>query len=228
MNYPEAFDITESQYQSIEDYIDAMLEVNKSINLTRINEFREAQILHIEDSLHALKYVEDAIPGDYADIGSGCGFPGVAIGIASGRDTFLVDSSRKKMNAVKGILEKTEQLKNIKTLAYRIEELPGEYMGRFSVVTARALSSLGSILELATPLLKINGIFIAYKAKLNEEEKVPNKNELLKFGLELEDVKEYKLSDGITNRTLVVFVKIAEPQIKLPRRNGLAQKKPIL
>ena len=228
MNYPEEFGITENQYQSIEDYLNTMLEVNKSINLTRINSFKDSQILHIEDSLYALNYVKDAIPGDYADIGSGCGFPGVAIAIASGRDTFLIDSSRKKMNAVKGILEKIGQAKKIKTLAYRIEELPSEYIGRFSVVSARALSSLGSIIELATPLLKTDGIFIAYKAKLNEEEKVPDKKDLLKFGLKLEDIKEYKLSDGDTNRTLIVFTKINEPQIKLPRRNGLAQKKPIL
>ena len=67
MNYPEEFGITENQYQSIEDYLNTMLEVNKSINLTRINSFKDSQILHIEDSLYALNYVKDAIPGDYAD-----------------------------------------------------------------------------------------------------------------------------------------------------------------
>ena len=57
-------------------YLDLILEANKTTNLTRITSRDEALVLHIEDSLVGLEEVSEAPEGLYGDLGSGGGFPG--------------------------------------------------------------------------------------------------------------------------------------------------------
>ena len=81
-------------------YLQAVLEVNKTTNLTRITSLEDAEMLHIEDSLVGLPEVDDAPEGWYGDLGSGGGFPGVPLALATGRRTLLVVSVKKKMRLV--------------------------------------------------------------------------------------------------------------------------------
>ena len=110
--------------------------------------------------------------------------------------------------------------------AGRIEDLAKERKGQFSVLTARALSSLPSLMELASPLLKKGGRLICYKAQPTDEE-VENALGIQELvGLRLECDQTFRLSDGSTRR-IFVFEKTGAPRIKLPRRIVLAQKDPL-
>ena len=42
-------DITEEQMNTIQEYLKGILEINKTVNLTRITDQKEAELLHIED-----------------------------------------------------------------------------------------------------------------------------------------------------------------------------------
>lgn len=210
----------------IQEYLEVLLKVNESINLTRITDESDARLLHIEDSLAGLEELNDAPEGLYGDLGSGGGFPGVPLALASGRETVLIDSIQKKMRAVQGILDGMGLNKQITTYGGRIEDLSNERHERFSVLTARALAPLPSLLELASPLLRVGGELICYKAPLEDElEDALRIQE--KLGFELVKKREFLLSDKETNRCILVFRKVKEPSIKLPRRVGLAQKKPL-
>ena len=215
-----------SYEKDIEDYLNALLEVNNSINLTRITDDSDARLLHIEDSLSGLKELNAAPDGLYGDLGSGGGFPGVPLALASGRETILIDSVQKKMKAVQGILNQLGLNEKINVYAGRIEELSLEKPNQFSVLTARALAPLPSLLELAAPLLRMNGVLICYKAPMDSE-----LDEALsiqdKLGFELKSRRDFTLSDNETNRCILVFEKVKNPSMKLPRRIGLAQKKPL-
>ena len=68
-------DLEESDRETVLEYLDLLLDENKKINLTSIRSRDDALILHIEDSLTALKYFDRAPEGMYADIGSGGGVP---------------------------------------------------------------------------------------------------------------------------------------------------------
>ena len=212
--------------EAIQHYLEALLKVNESINLTRITDGSDARLLHIEDSLSGLEELNNAPEGLYGDLGSGGGFPGVPLALASGRETVLVDSVQKKMRAVQGILDDLGLNDTISTYGGRIEDLAIEKRGQFSVLTARALAPLPSLLELASPLLEIGGELICYKAPVEDE-----LDDALriqdKLGFELVSKREFTLSDNETNRCILVFKKMKEPAIKLPRRVGLAQKKPL-
>lgn len=211
----------------IYQYLDEVLKTNEHINLTRITDPEEARMLHIEDSLSALDQVEDAPGGLYGDLGSGGGFPGVPLGIASGRDTLLIDSVQKKMKAVEEILEKLHLKETIKTTGKRIETLGNEMNGGFSVLTARALSRLGVLIELASPLLFEKGRLICLKARVDEEEIDHARALEKKVGMKMIDRSSFYLSDGETYREIIVFEKNGIPTMNLPRKVGMAQKKPL-
>lgn len=211
----------------IEAYLERILEVNKTLNLTRIEDSDGARILHIEDSLSGLPEIDDAPEGRYADIGSGGGFPGVPLALASGRQTLLVDSVKKKMAAVSHVLDDLGFSDRITTYNGRIEELATEQPQSFSVVTARALAKLSILMELASPLLKLSGRLICYKAQLSDEELGHALSMQQYLGMKLISDRSFLLSDGKTMRRIVVFEKNKEPGLKLPRRIGLAQKKPL-
>lgn len=211
----------------IDRYLEAILEVNKTLNLTRIEDSEEARLLHVEDSLSGLEELKAAPDGLYGDLGSGGGFPGVPLAIASGRQTILVDSVKKKMAAVASIVDELGLASQINTYDGRIEDLAVERAGQFSALTARALSRLSVLMELASPLLKNGGHLICYKAQLSDEE-LEHALSLQKYlGMKLVSDRAFLLSDNETARRIVVFEKYKEPGLKLPRRVGLAQKKPL-
>ena len=211
----------------IDRYLEAILEVNKTLNLTRIEDSEEARLLHIEDSLSGLEELKAAPDGLYGDLGSGGGFPGVPLSIASGRQTILVDSVKKKMAAVASVIDELGLASQIGTYDGRIEDLAVERSGQFSALTARALSRLSVLMELASPLLNNSGHLICYKAQLSDEE-LEHALSLQKYlGMKLVSDRAFLLSDNETARRIVVFEKYKEPGLKLPRRVGLAQKKPL-
>ena len=211
----------------IEHYLELILEVNKTLNLTRIEDSQEARLLHIEDSLSGSKELEAAPDGLYGDLGSGGGFPGVPLAIASGRQTLLVDSVKKKMAAVASVIDELGLSAQIGTYNGRIEDLAIDQPGQFSALTARALSRVSVLMELASPLLNNGGHLICYKAQLSDEE-LDHSLSLQKYlGMKLVSDRSFFLSDNETARRIVVFEKYKDAGLKLPRRVGLAQKKPL-
>lgn len=220
--------MAEDQTMSLmQRYLDSILEANKVTNLTRITDGEQARLLHIEDSLVGLPEVNEAPTGLYGDLGSGGGFPGVPLALATGRKTLLVDLVKKKMAIVQSALDDLSLSEQISTSSERIEDLPLEYKEKFAVLTARALSKLVSLIELASPLLKNGGRLVCYKAQLSSEELEEALAVQDLVGMKMISQREICLSDGETTRTIVVFEKIGKSRIKLPRRIGLAQKQPL-
>ena len=97
--------LTPDQQSLIERHLSLVIEANKTTNLTRIDNMDEAMLLHVEDSLAGLEELEQAPSGDYADIGTGAGYPGIPLAIASGRKTTLVDARQKKIKILEGIIK---------------------------------------------------------------------------------------------------------------------------
>ena len=208
-------------------YLDLILEANKTTNLTRITSRDEALVLHIEDSLVGLEEVSEAPEGPYGDLGSGGGFPGVPLALATGRETVLVDSVKKKMAIVQQAVNQLGLGRQITTCSDRIEDLALDRPGSFSVLTARALSRLVALLELSSPLLVKGGRLVCYKAQLSDEEMQEALSVEDLLGMRLVSQRETMLSDGETRRTIVVFEKVGKAKLKLPRRIGAAQKTPL-
>lgn len=219
--------ISEEQRALLNRHLELVIEANKISNLTRITDWDQGQLLHVEDSLVGLPEVNDAPQGRYADLGTGGGFPGIPLAIVTGRNTLLVDSVGKKTRALDSILSDLGLSERVETYTGRAEDLAIELPGVFSVITARALSSLPSLVELASPLLGRGGRLVCYKGRPDDEEVERAKSLEKKLGMAFVSRRDVILSDDETHRSIFVFEKVRKQKIKLPRRVGMAQRHPL-
>ena len=219
--------LSDNQKVLIKKHLECVIEANKVTNLTRIDSMDSGMLLHIEDSLAALEEADKAPAGKYIDLVSGGGFPGFPLAIATGRKTTLIDDRQRKVELLNDFAEQLSLSDQVIAVHARIEEFSRTHKNHYSLVTARALSKLSILLELASPLLKQGGRLICYKARMEESELEHAKKISKQVGFSLVSLDEYLLSDGETFRTLVVFEKIGPSKIKLPRRDGFAQNKPL-
>jgi 16S rRNA (guanine527-N7)-methyltransferase len=109
----------------------------------------------------------------------------------------------------------------------RAEELALQRPGDFAAVVARALSSLPSLVELAAPLLARGGRLIAMKGRLDAGELLRGDKVAATCGLERCALDEFSLPGTDAARTIVVYTSVEPPSVRLPRRNGLAQRQPL-
>lgn len=207
-------------------HLELVLKENETTNITRISSFEEGMVLHIEDSLVALPEIEEAPDGLYGDLGSGGGYPGIPLAIATERKTVLVDSIKKKAAILDRMIEELGLSSQVSTYGGRIEDLARERKEAFAVLTARALAKLSILMELGSPLLKTGGRLVCYKAKVDEEELAHALELQKKFGMKIVSDRSLVLSDGETTRRILCFEKTGSPQVKLPRKTGMAQKHP--
>lgn len=211
--------------EKIRSYLELVIEKNKELNLTRIDTEEKGMLLHIEDSLSCLDEFCN-MDGEFLDIGTGGGFPGVPLAIASNRTGVLIDSVQKKARAVQEMIEELGLNNQIQARGTRSEELALEVGERFTTIVARAVSSLPAVMELAAPLLVMDGELIALRGKEDEVDLETIDTIAEKLGLETTSKRHIYISETY-ERTIYVFKKVSQAMIKLPRRNGMAQKRPL-
>lgn len=207
-------------------YLLAVLEANETTNLTRVTDLDEAQRLHILDSLTALPEVNAAPAGSLCDMGSGGGFPGVPLAIATGRRTTLIDSVGKKARIVSEILASQGLDTLIDTSSQRIEEYALTHRGDYAVVVARALAPLPVLIELAAPLLCEGGALVALKSRPSQDELDSAAKASHVCGLRLTSSRAFRLV-GTEQRVIFSYTRIGKASIRLPRKIGFAQKRPL-
>ena len=223
----EFAELSSSTQNLIVKHLELVLDFNQVLNLTRIDSFEEGMLLHVEDSLAALVELNAAPEGMLVDIGSGGGYPGIPLAVASQRKTLLVDARKKKADTLQAIVETLALEELVSTYAGRAELLARTQPESFAVATARALAKLPVLLELASPLLKMGGHLICYKAHVDASEFNDAKRVAPMTGMYLISDRSFFLSDGKTSRRILSFEKKRKPQAKLPRKEGYAQKHPL-
>ena len=139
-------------------YLDAMLQLNEHINLTAVRDREQAVVLHALDGvafgLCGLR------PHHVLDLGTGNGFPGVAVSVLFPHATVvLLDRTGKKVRAVGSCLV-AAKLAGIETVQLDAAQAPAlhpEMRHAFDLVTARAVGKPEVIAELAAPLVRPRG-----------------------------------------------------------------------
>ena len=211
--------LSSEQIVRLLDYFD--LVKNAGFNLTAITEEEDFIVKHYEDSLAGVSEIPAG--AKVLDIGCGGGFPCVPLAIAREDLTVVgIDSTAKKTTFVSESA-KAIGINNLTTIAGRAEEMR-DLFGKFDAVTARAVASLRILLELAAPMLKVGGVFLAYKA--DESELAESKNALKTLNMQFIHSKTLTLSNG-EHRAILVFKKAGETPDKFPRQYGTIKKKPL-
>jgi 16S rRNA (guanine527-N7)-methyltransferase len=149
--------------------LDLMLEANRTMNLTRITDRAQAEVLHVGDALCALPYLPRE-PHALADVGSGGGVPGLPLAIARPDvSVTLVESVRKRATYLERTVEAL-RLDNVRVATERSETLARSRRGAYEVVTVRAVGSLEEVVRTCWPMLAPSGRLLAWKGARAQEE----------------------------------------------------------
>lgn len=214
--------------QALLKHVDLLLEANTRVNLTAIRDRSQAIRLHAVDSLAVVPHIGESLAGPVVDLGAGGGFPGIPIAIVAGRQITLVESVKKKAAFLQEAVDLLCLGAVCSASPLRAEEEAIRVPEYYSVAVARALSSLPSLLELAAPLLRMDGLLIAMKGRLDEQEIRAGRTASKVLGMSELRLDRYCLPDGDESRSIVVYRKTGASSIKLPRNPGMAQKKPLV
>ena len=165
--------ITTAQKKNLLAYLEQLNKWNRTYNLTAIRDQEQALIQHLFDSLSVVKTFQQKIQRcgvtqpTIMDVGSGGGLPGVILAITLPEASITcIDAVEKKIAFIRhvaGVL----QLKNLRALHTRIEELPDAGM---DIVTSRAFASLKDFANLAGKHVAMKGELVAMKGKQPTDE----------------------------------------------------------
>ena len=193
---------------------------------TTVTEITEAIDVHLADSLTALEIGEVAGAGRIADIGSGAGFPGLALAVAvPDAEVSLVESQRRKCE----FLERARgaaRLGNANVVQARVEEWR-EGIARNDVVLARALAPQPVVLEYAAPLLSPGGLLVDWRGRRDADGEASAHRAAGLLGLRLREIRRTEPYAGALHHHLHVYEKVADTPARFPRRVGVARKRPL-
>jgi 16S rRNA (guanine527-N7)-methyltransferase len=186
----------------------------------------QAAAVHIADSLAALELDPVLGAARIADLGSGAGFPGVALAVALPRaEVSLVESHQRRCAFLERMCA-AAGVENARVVCGRAEEWR-DGLSRNDVIVARALAPQPVVLEYAAPLLRMGGTLIDWRGmRVGEQDEAGDRAASL-LGLRRVEVRRVTPYVGARDHHLHVFVKAAETPPRFPRRAGVARKRPL-
>ncbi len=130
-------------------------------------------------------------------------------------------------------LIQASELANARSITARVEEyarvppLLGGGREAYDAVTARAVGPLAVIVEYAAPLLREDGVFVAWKGERDPAEETAGAAAADRVGMAVNEVIPVQPYPASENRHLHVFRKLAPTPERFPRREGMARKRPL-
>jgi 16S rRNA (guanine527-N7)-methyltransferase len=222
---PPGRSLSEAQKATITLVLE-LLEVERA-SVSSVTDPRRAWRVHVADSLTGLEVPALHEAATIADIGSGAGFPGLVLAVALPQARVdLVESVGRKCEFIQRAIN-AAGLANARVLNARSEELAeGEGLEAYAAVTARAVGRLSTLAELASPLLEENGVLVAWKGKRDPDEEAQLARAAKRLAMQPEQILHVGPYAGSEHRHLHVLRKIGPTPKKLPRRPGMAKKRP--
>ena len=210
-------ELTSQQLEKLNQFYELLISWNQKMNLTRIIEKEDVYLKHFYDSLTLSKVIDLKQDLTLCDVGSGAGFPGIVLKICfPNLKITLLDSLQKRVNYLNEIIKELD-LKNIEAIHTRAEDYAKQNREKFDIVTARAVANLKILSELCIPMVKVNGLFIAMKANIEEE--IENSTEILKkLDSKIEKIETFYLPIENSIRNIIMIQKQKPTNNLYPRR----------
>jgi 16S rRNA (guanine527-N7)-methyltransferase len=183
--------------------------------------------VHVEDSLTGLEVDDLAAARRISDLGAGAGFPGLVLAVALPRARVdLIESVGRKCAFVERAIE-AAGIANARVRCARSEELAkADCREAYEAVTARAVGRLSTLAELASPLLVEGGLLVAWKGRRDAEEEQQMARAAERLAMRPREIRDVGERAGSRHRHLHLIEKAGPTPDDLPRRPGMAKKRP--
>lgn len=221
--------LSEQQIQQFLVYYEMLAEWNQVMNLTAITEYDQVMKKHFVDSLSLIKAYDVSKKASVIDVGTGAGFPGLALKIAyPSLQMTLLDSLNKRIQFLDAVIEKLG-LCGVDTIHGRAEDFAkaGKLRETFDLCVSRAVAHLSTLSEYCLPFVKVGGKFISYKSEKIAEEISEAEKAIHILGGKVAGQVEFQLPESDIYRNLFVIDKVKETPKKYPRKAGLPGKEPL-
>ena len=217
--------LSNEQIEEFKTYYKLLIEWNKKINLTAITEEEEVITKHFADSLSIINYIPDN--SKVIDVGTGAGFPGVPLKIVNeSLHITLLDSLNKRLLFLDEVIKELD-LKDIKTIHGRAEEIAHnkDYREQYDIAVCRAVAKLNVLAEYMLPYLKVGGTFICMKGPNINEEIESSMKAIKLLGGRIEKIESFELEEN--QRNIIIIKKEKNSPKNFPRKAGTPSKSPI-
>jgi 16S rRNA (guanine527-N7)-methyltransferase len=188
---------------------------------------RRARDVHLADSLSGLEVDALRSAGRVADLGSGAGLPGLVLAAhLPGARFDLIEASSRKCAFLREAIE-AMGIVNAAVVCERSEEwAAGDGREAYDAVTARAVGTLATLAELASPLLRQAGILIAWRGARSAEQEAEFAQAGERLAMETVEARSVRPYPGSRDRHVHLLRKNGPTPNGLPRRPGMAAKRP--
>lgn len=221
-------ELDEQALERFELLASKLIETNKVMNLTSVVEPTEIVYKHFIDSLTLLPVIRTEGAHSVIDVGTGAGFPGLALLISEPTlKLTLLDSTRKKLDYIDTVLDALGL--SAETLHIRAEEagkLP-DYREKYDFACARAVAALRELCEYCLPFVRRGGLFIAMKGQSADAEIQDAARALKTLGGDAEKTDCFNLPH-CGERSLIYVRKISQTPPKYPRLSAKIAKQPLV
>ena len=208
------------------DFAGRLLEKNRVMNLTAITEPKDVATLHLLDCA-ALLTLSDFRGKSVVDVGTGAGFPGMVLRILEPDfDLTLLDSLGKRIDWLAETCA-AMGLDRVDCVHARAEEFAAQHRQQYDIATSRAVAALPLLCELALPLVKPGGCFLAMKSVDSDDEIQSARGAMGQLGGRLESVRDYAIPGTEVVHRLVVIRKVKDTPARFPRTWAKMKKAPL-
>ena len=221
-----SLELEESEIKTFEKFLVIFKEKNSQINLSAIREDDAIIKKHFVDSIMLNIFLEFKSGDKILDLWTGWWFPLIPLAIVNSQAQFVwLDSVWKKLKAVEEFATEL-WITNVTTLNWRAEQFwqNPKHREKYDFVVSRATAFLPVLLEYVIPLLKVWGIFAAYKLH-DKEELRSAKKALSRLSAKILKVKNYEID--WQRRTIILIEKIHETHKQFPRKVWIPLQNPI-
>ncbi len=208
-------------------YAEALLKQNETMNLTAITDPVAVAQLHLLDSA-ALLGCADFRGKKVVDVGTGAGLPGMVLRIMEPDfDLTLLDSLGKRIDFLRRTCE-TLGLKRVDCVHARAEEFAQKHRESYDFAVSRAVAQLNVLCELALPLVKVGGRFLAMKSVGSEEEVAAARSAIAQLGGKIAGTYDYTIPGTDVVHRVILIEKVKATPKQFPRAFAKIKKQPLI
>ncbi len=210
----------------LKEFARRLLEKNQVMNLTAITEPREVATLHLLDCAYLLT-AADCAGKTVVDVGTGAGFPGMPMGILEPTAQMtLLDSLGKRIDFLQEMAA-AMGLTNFTCVHARAEEFAAGHREGYDLAVSRAVAALPVLCELAMPLVKPDGLFLAMKSVDSDGEIDSARGAIGQLGGKIEKILDYAVPCTEVRHRVVCIRKVRPTPPQFPRPFAKIKKSPL-